>query len=259
MSPLLTASSVSFAYGQKTVLRDLSLTLDPGEIVAFLGPNGSGKSTLIKTLIGHLHARHGTIHWQDRPLPNWHRRDLARLVAYLPQNPAWEPQQTVFDALRIGRAPYWKAFGIESPRDIQVVHDVASLLQLDDLLDRPVDELSGGQRQRVFIGRCLVQEPKAMLLDEPNTYLDLRHQVEIGQLLVRLTREKSIGILMTSHDLNLASIFADRLMLLDDGHIVAAGAANTVLDPDLLSHVYGLPMRRVEAPPGKPLVVPDVQ
>src|SRR5213076_2350519 len=113
-------------------------------------------------------------------------------VAYLPQSPATEPGQTVLDALRLGRSPYWSAFGLESPRDEQVVRSVSKRLGLDDLLSRPMDELSGGQRQRVFVGRCLVQEPTALLLDEPNTFLDLRHQVELCQLLRQLSKEQSI-------------------------------------------------------------------
>jgi iron complex transport system ATP-binding protein len=115
-------------------------------------------------------------------------------VAYLPQSPSYEPEQRVAEALRLGRAPYWGAFGIESTRDAQVVGEVARLLALDDLLARRMDELSGGQRQRVFVGRCLVQEPRALLLDEPNTFLDLRHQVELSQLLRRLARERQVPI-----------------------------------------------------------------
>jgi iron complex transport system ATP-binding protein len=131
---------------------------------------------------------------------------------------------------------------LESPRDVQVVRDVAHLLHLTDLLDRQMDHLSGGQRQRVFLGRCLVQEPAVLLLDEPNTYLDLKHQVDLGQLLRTLSRQKNLAILMASHDLNLAAQFADRMLLLSQGQIAADGPAIEVLRPDLLSKVYGLPL-----------------
>src|SRR5204863_2343542 len=123
------------------------------------------------------------------------------------------------EVLRLGRAAYWGAFGIESPRDAEIVREIATLLELGDLLNHRMDELSGGQRQRVFVGRCLVQEPAAMLLDEPSTFLDLRHQVELCALLKKLSRERNIGVLMASHDLNLAGGFCDRLMLLHDGAI----------------------------------------
>src|SRR5262249_29813120 len=152
---------------------------------------------------------------------HWTRRELARRVAYLPQSPVADAGQTVIDTLRLGRSPYWSAFGIESPRDEQVVRSVSARLGLDDLLSRPLDELSGGQRQRVFVGRCLVQEPAAMLLDEPSTFLDLRHQVELCQLLRQLAKEQSIGVLMASHDLNLAAAYANRVVVLSEGTIAA--------------------------------------
>ena len=255
---LLRARDVSFAYGDAPVLRGVTLSLDAGEVVALLGPNGSGKSTLIRALLGQLSAA-GEIAWTDRPLAGWRRRDLARLVAYLPQSPTFEPEQRVADVLRLGRAPYWRAFGIESPRDEAVVREVAALLHLDDLLDRRMDQLSGGQRQRAFVGRCLAQEPRALLLDEPNTFLDLRHQVELLQLLRRLARERGVGVLLASHDLNVAASLADRLVLLDGGTLAAAGTPAEVLDPTLLGRVYGLAMQRIDRGVGQsPAVLPVV-
>jgi ABC-type cobalamin/Fe3+-siderophores transport system ATPase subunit len=256
---LLHAQSVTFSYPRSTnaVLGEIALSLAAGEVVALIGPNGSGKSTLLRCLLGQLPST-GTVQWDGRAVSTWRRRELARYVAYLPQAPAHEPGQTVAEVLRLGRAPYWGAFGLETAADMAAVREVAGVLALDDLLGRPLDELSGGQRQRVFVGRCLAQGPKALLLDEPNTFLDLRHQVELCQLLRKLADEKQIGILMASHDLNLAAAWADRLVLLDNGAVAAAGPAATVLDPALLGRVYGLPMRRIDdgAAPGKPLVFP---
>ncbi|MGE5610441.1 MAG: ABC transporter ATP-binding protein [Bacillota bacterium] len=259
MSNLLQARDVEFAYGERAVLRKVSMSLAAGEIVALLGPNGSGKSTLIKCLLGHLRAK-GDIQWEGRALGAWRRRELARRVAYLPQSPVWEAEQTVLEVMRLGRSPYWQAFGIESARDVAVVKEVSGLLGLDELHGRRMDEISGGQRQRVFLGRCLIQEPRAMLLDEPNTFLDLRHQVEMSQLLRKLARERSIGVLMASHDLNLAAGFADRLVLLQEGTIVANGTPCEVLQADLLERVYGVAMERVERGQGKtPVMVPVVE
>jgi iron complex transport system ATP-binding protein len=258
MSALLNARNLTFAYTDHPVVRDVAISLHAGEVVALLGPNGSGKSTLIKLLLGHLRADSGSISWEDRDLKSWNRRQLAQRIAYLPQNPTANPEQAVGDVLRLGRAPYWRAFGIESPQDMKVVGETAAMLQLSELIDRPMDELSGGQRQRVFIGRCLVQEPRAMLLDEPGTFLDLRHQVELCQLLLKLTRDCGIGVLMASHDLNLAGLFADRLVLLHDGAVAGVGDPRQVLDPALLSRVYGLSMRRIETGDGgAPLVLPS--
>jgi ABC-type cobalamin/Fe3+-siderophores transport system ATPase subunit len=242
---LLQTESLRFSYGLRPVINAASVSLAAGEVVALLGPNGSGKSTLIKLLLGHL-CGEGRIEWDGKPLAEWSKRDLARRVAYLPQSPRYEPEQTAGEILSLGRAPYWGPFGLESPRDAAVVRRVAERLALDEFLDRPVDELSGGQRQRVFIGRCLAQEPAALLLDEPSTFLDLRHQVELCGLLRQLAGEQSIGVLMASHDLNLAGAFADRLLLLHEGAVVADGPASDVLEPGLLSRVYGLPMDRID-------------
>jgi iron complex transport system ATP-binding protein len=253
---LLSAEQLQFAFGDRSVLRDVTLRLDSGEVVALLGPNGAGKSTLLRTLLGQLRGS-GTVHWDGRNIRTWNRRELARRVAYLPQSPTADPEQRVSEVLRTGRAPYWGAFGIESPRDLEVVRRVAQQLNLMDLLSRPMAELSGGQRQRVFLARSLVQEPAALLLDEPNTFLDLRHQVELGQLLKKLSRDSGIAVLMASHDLNLAGAVADRMILLDAGMVAADGTPDAVLVPELISKVYGLAMRRIDDPEhGGPLIWP---
>lgn len=255
MSTLMQASGLSFSYGSTQVLRDVRIHLYAGEVVALLGPNGSGKSTLIKSLIGFLRAS-GEITWNDKPLAKWRRRELARHVAYLAQSPLHEPGQTVREVLTLGRAPYWHLFGIESVRDAEVVAEVSRRLGLDGLLGRPMERISGGQRQMVFVGRALVQEPKAILLDEPNTFLDLKHQVELMSILRQLARERNIGVLMASHDLNLAATSADELVLLDRGTVVADGKPSDVLDPQTLARVYGVAMERIDREGKPPLVIP---
>jgi iron complex transport system ATP-binding protein len=253
---LLESTDVSFAYGETPALRGVSLSLQSGQVVALIGPNGSGKSTLIKTLLGHLPGE-GLIRWQDKNLRDWRLRDLARVVAYLPQSPRHEPGQTVADVLRLGRAARWGAFGLESSADQRVTLEVASLLGLQDILDRPMERMSGGQRQRVFIGRCLAQEPAALLLDEPNTFLDLKHQIELWQLLRALTRQKGLAVLVASHELNVAGAMTDRLILLSDGRIAASGIPDAVLRPEVLSPVYGIPIQRY-GDAANPVVVPRI-
>ena len=253
MNVLLTASGLTFAYSDRPVLRDVSLTLSTGEVVALLGPNGSGKSTLIKLLLGHLSSQ-GKIQWDGRDLHDWRRRS-GKTHRIFAAGATYEPEHRVIDVLRLGRAPYWKAFGIESIHDAQVVARIAKMLELDDLLNRRMDNVSGGQRQRVFIGRCLTQEPAAMLLDEPNTFLDLKHQIELGTLLKKLANENHIAVLMASHDLNLAAALADRVILLKDGEIVAEGTPDAALQPNLLADVYGVAMQRIDRD-GKPLIFP---
>jgi ABC-type cobalamin/Fe3+-siderophores transport system ATPase subunit len=254
---LLQARHLSVSYGDRPALRGVDLTLSPGKVVALLGPNGSGKSTLIQSLFGHLQAT-GEIDWFGKPLKKWSARDLARRVAYLPQTPQFQPGQPVLEVLQLGRSPYWAGFGLESPRDAEVVRRIADQLALNDILHRPMDELSGGQRQRVFVGRCLVQEPAVLLLDEPNTYLDLKHQVELCQLLRQLSKTQSIGVLMASHDLNLASAFADQVVVMSEGKVIASGGVE-VLDPVMLSEVYGVKLMKVDRAIGAAVLIPDVQ
>jgi len=257
MKDLLFAQSLTFAYADIPVLRDVSLSLAAGEVVALLGPNGGGKSTLIRVLLGQL-ACGGAIQWDGKSLRQWRPRELARLVAYLPQSPASEPGQTVLDALRLGRVPFWGAMGLETAHDQRAILAAAATLELNDLLHRSMDELSGGQRQRVFLGRCLAQEPRAMLLDEPNTFLDLSHQVGLCKTLRELARSRGIGVLMASHDLNLAGAFADRIILLDRGAVAAAGNCDSVFRPEILERVYGVPLDRIERPGGAPVIVPKL-
>lgn len=244
---LLDARSLHFAFGDRPVLRDISLHLSAGEVVALLGPNGAGKSTLLRVLLGQLQAS-GEVLWDGRGLRSWPRRELARRVAYLPQAPAADPEQRVSEVLAIGRAPYWGPFGIESAKDVQIVREIARQLNLIDLLPRPIGELSGGQRQLIFLARCLVQEPAALLLDEPNTFLDLRHQVELIQLLRRLARDNQIAVMMASHDLNLASAACDRCLLLGQGTVAADGIPGQVLSSEVLSEVYGVSISRATIP-----------
>jgi iron complex transport system ATP-binding protein len=255
-SVIMQAAAVNFAYGDRQVLRGIDITLRAGEVTALLGPNGTGKSTLLKVLLGQLRGR-GTVSWDGRAVRQWKSRELARFVAYLPQTPAFEPGQTVAEVLRLGRAPYWGPFGLESQRDAAAVAEVAELLELSDLMGRPMDEISGGQRQRVFLGRCLAQEPRALLLDEPNTFLDLRHQVDLCRLLKRLAAQRSLAILMASHDLSLAAAFADRLILLADGKAVADGTPDEVMNAELLSGVFGLRLTRIDRPGARPMIAPE--
>lgn len=254
---LLHADDLHFAYDRRNVVDGVSLSVQAGEIIGLLGPNGSGKSTLIKLLLGHLLPISGSVMWLDQPLGRWPRRKLAKVAAYLPQSPQAELSQTVLEVLKLGRAPYLRAFGLESQHDVQVVAQVAQSLELTDLLHRPVEELSGGQRQRVFIGRCLAQEPQALLLDEPNTFLDLRYQIELCQWLVRLARQQKIAVVMAIHDLNLAATYVDRMVLLHEGKTAAAGSPQQALDPQLLSRVYATPLQRIDHN-GRPLIVPQI-
>ena len=256
---MLRAERVGFGYrADRVVLREVSLEVEAGRVLVLLGPNGSGKSTLLKVMLGVLKAGTGSVTWEGRALGGYRARELARAVAYLPQSPGYEAGQSVGEVVRAGRTPYLQAFGVESERDVAVVGQTAALLGLGELMGRPMEELSGGQRQRAFLGRALAQEPRMLLLDEPNTFLDLQHQAQLWQLLRKLAREKGLAILAASHDLNLSAAFADELVLLDGGEIVAKGSADEVMNAELLSRVYGVAMERVERAGKTPVVFPGV-
>ena len=252
---MLAATDVTLDLAGRPVLRGVDLTLAAGEVVALIGPNGSGKTSLLRAVLGTVPST-GRVRWFDRD--DWPRRELARRVAYLPQSPSWDPGQRAVDVVRMGRTPFVGAFGIEGRRDADAVSEAAAAADVTDLLHRPVDELSGGQRQRVFLARCLAQQPAALMLDEPNTFLDLRYQVELCQRLRRLAAERSIGVLMAVHDLTLASLFADRVVLLTDGRVVATGTAAEVLTVDRLSAAYGLPLASLSGPNSRPVLVPSM-
>jgi len=249
MRELLNVQNAGFSFGDRRVLDGVDLFLATGEVLALLGPNGSGKSTLIKGLFGHLHLT-GNVSWQGKSLASWHRKELAKLVAYLPQSPVFDDSQTVVEALRLGRMPYWGAFGIESQRDVEVVHRVAEQLGLTGWLKRPMGELSGGERQRVFVGRCLVQEAKVLLLDEPHTFLDIRHQVDLCELLRQLAQETGLAVIMAMHDLNLAGVYSDRAIVLGSGRVALQGPVSE-LDAERLSAVFQTPLRKVQGESGQ--------
>lgn len=255
---LFCAKDLHFSYRRQPVLQGISLSLDRGEVVAVLGPNGCGKSTLLHALLGHLPIE-GHVAWEGRDVRDWPRRSMARLAAYLPQTPMFEARQTALDVLRLGRTPHLGLFGLESHFDLAIVMRIARQLNLEGLLDRPMDELSSGQRQRVFIGRCLAQEPQALLLDEPDTFLDVRRQLDLWRLLRQLSKDQGVGVLIVTHAINTAAALADRLALLHEGRVAADGRPEAVLEPQLLSRIWDAPMQRLDLPPDQPpIVVPRI-
>jgi iron complex transport system ATP-binding protein len=254
---LAKTSKLSFCYGKARALRDVSIELAAGEFVALIGPNGSGKSTLVRLLLGALRGS-GDVHWEGRAISSWHLRELSRRVAYLAQHPVYDPDQRVSDVLKMGRAPYWSMFGIESQHDVQIVEAVAREIGVTELLSRRMGDLSGGQRQRVFVGRCFVQQPAAMLLDEPDTHLDVRHLIELGRLLRDAAKTRGMGVLVASHDLNWAAMFADRMVLLSAGEVAAQGSSDAVMEAGVLERVYGTAMERLNRSDGGAVVVPRV-
>ncbi|MEX5632782.1 ABC transporter ATP-binding protein [Parafrankia sp. FMc2] len=251
--PTLEIRGAHFAYGRRTVLDDLDLTVHRGTVVGLLGPNGSGKSTLIRGICRIHRPKAGTFMLGDVDLHRLPPRELARTAAYVPQGSPGPFSLTVTEAVMLGRTPHVRLR--PSREDERHVREAMELLDLAALADWYVDELSGGQAQRVVIARALAQQPQVLLLDEPTSALDLRHQVETLHLVHTLAVERDLYVLMAIHDLNLAARFCHQVALLHDGRIVTAGAPAGVYRADLLEQVYGLPVE-IDIRAGVPEVRP---
>ena len=250
----LTIDGVSFAYPGVDVLHDVQAAVHAGELLAILGPNGAGKTTLLRCIDGLLRPRRGAVWLDDRTVASLRADDLAREVASVPQRT--EPAVlTVFDAVLLGRKPHvrWRP----AERDLQMVESALRLLDLRDLMLRPLDQLSGGELQKVAIGRALVQEPRLLLLDEPTSSLDLRNQVAILGVVRRVVDEHRVAAVMTMHDLNLALTTADTVLMLRDGRVHAHVPARAVTAA-MVEEVYGLPVT-IHHLDGRPVVVPREQ
>ena len=235
-------------------LAGVDLTVEAGEWVTIIGPNGAGKSTLLRA-VGGLVPSTGSIVLFGAPVARLPRRQRARTVAAVMQSPVVPPGMAVFDYVLLGRTPYVAPLGRESAADLVAVREVLGRLDLDRFAGRLLGTLSGGERQRVFLARALVQGASLLLLDEPGTALDIGHQQEVLELVDQLRRESGLTVLATMHDLAIAGQYADRMVLLAGGAVVASGAPAEVLTEELLATHYRARVRVVHSEHGR-LVVP---
>jgi iron complex transport system ATP-binding protein len=257
MTPALEADGVSFAYGARPVLTDVTLAVAPGELVGVIGPNGGGKTTLVRLLSGVLAPQAGAVRLGGRPLAGRRRREVARRLAVVPQDPTVEFPFTALEVVLMGRAPHLRPLGFPGARDVALARAAMARLDVAGVEDRPLDRLSGGERQRVLLARALAQEPEVLLLDEPTTHLDLRHQAGIYEVVQALTRERGTAVLSVLHDLNLAAAQCDRLVLLAGGRVAREGSARDVLAADALRAAYGTAVDVAVNPrTGGPIVLP---
>jgi iron complex transport system ATP-binding protein len=253
----LEAERITLGYGEHAVLQDLDLQVAPGRITAIVGGNGCGKSTLLRALARLLRPSAGEVMLDGAPLRSMHTKQVARIVGLLPQSPVAPEGIVVADLVGRGRHPHQKALARWSARDYEVVADALEATGITDLADRAVDELSGGQRQRVWIAMALAQETDILLLDEPTTFLDVAHQVEVLDLITDLSLQRGTTIVMVLHDLNLAARYADELIAMKDGCVHAAGAPEQILTSELVEQVFGLSSLVTDDPAtGKPMVTP---
>lgn len=253
----LLAEDVTLAYGERTVVDSLDLTVEDGRVTVIVGANACGKSTLLRALSRLLPPARGRVLLDGKELHRRPTKEVARTLGLLPQSPAAPEGIVVADLVARGRSPHQRMLGRWSAADDLAVAEALDLTGTSDLADRAVDELSGGQRQRVWIAMALAQRTDILLLDEPTTFLDICHQVEVLDLLTDLNRERGTTIVMVLHDLNLAARYADRLVAMADGRVLASGDPSDVLTSAVVGKVFGMSSEVVTDPvSGRPMVLP---
>jgi iron complex transport system ATP-binding protein len=242
MNSAIKTVRLTFAYKDKPVLDAISLSIEKGEMVGIIGPNGSGKTTLLKIFSAVLKGR-GEVKLNGKNIQTYGKRELSRLFAMVPQESQILFPYTVAEIVLMGRASYHSPLALEGEKDLEVARASMELTDCLSFADRYLHELSGGEKQRVIIARALAQEPQILLLDEPSAFLDLKHQVQIFELMRRLNRERGLTIVAALHDLNLAALFFPRLVMLREGKIYRDGIPKDVLTEETIAEIYGIKVR----------------
>ncbi|MEM4485473.1 MAG: ABC transporter ATP-binding protein [Sulfolobales archaeon] len=228
-------------YKSIQALRNVSLEARSGEAVFIIGPNGSGKTTLLKTIASIVKPRRGAVYIDGKALERYSLRELSRITAYVDPHISSSIPSTVLEFLETARYPHQKTLDLKpSERDIEVIDRISREVNIRHLLNRKLNELSSGEFQRVLIARALVQEPRILLLDEPSAFLDIRYRMETLDLVRRMCRERDLIALIAIHDLYLASLYADKIIMLSEGLIVASGDPGDVLRRELIEKIYGV-------------------
>ena len=256
--PLLNIENLSFSYAESPVLQEVNLTLRTGEWLGVIGPNGSGKSTLIKLMGGLLKSPGDSILFHGKDIQQFPRIDLAREIAWVPQETATPFSFTAYEMVMMGRHPFLKPFRFESQEDHDIFNRAMEVTSTTDFKARKFSELSGGEKQRVLIAGAIVQSPMIMLLDEPTASLDLKYQVQVLDILERLNLQRGITLVLAMHDLNLAAKYCHRLVLLKEGRVVRDGPPETVLQKEIIEEVYEVKVQILKSPKdGSPLIFPE--
>ena len=250
MKPSINVKNLSHSFGEALVLKNISFQVPQRDFFIIIGPNGSGKTTLMKVISGILKPQNGELKILNRPIDQYHRKALAKTIAFVPQMTFADFPFTVTEIVLMGRSPYLGILGLEQENDLEVASQAIAFTGLENLAHRKLDQLSGGEQQRVFIARAICQEPDIILLDEPTASLDLAYQVRIMDLMEKLKTEKGITVVMVSHDVNLAAMYADHLMLLHKGQVVCQGLPDEVLTYKTLEETYGCTLLVDESPLG---------
>ena len=249
----LKVQDVKFSYASVPILKDVCIELANSEVLGVVGPNGAGKSTLIRCIDRILMPQEGCILLDDLDIKKLRLMELAKKMGYIPQSTSQVFPATVFDTVLMGRRPHigWKSSDV----DTEKVLETLKLMDIEDLAMRDINELSGGQQQKVFIACALTQEPEVLLLDEPTSNLDIRHQLEVLDIIRKIVNERGISAIMAIHDLNLAARYTDRIIIMNGGTIFATGEPFSVLTTENIKQAYGVEVE-VNVHGGKPYIVP---
>lgn len=257
MTERLNTNQLSIGYGETMIVDGLNLTLPTGKITALVGANGSGKSTILKTMARLMKPRSGTVMLDGKSIHNLSTKEVACQLAILPQNPTAPDGLTVAELVSYGRYPHQKGFGTLTTEDRSIISSAIAVTGMENFRDRPIDRLSGGQRQRAWIAMALAQQTDILFLDEPTTFLDMAHQLEVLQLLQKLNEQEGRTIVMVVHDLNHASRYAHHMVAIKSGKVMSEGTPAEVMTSGVLREVFGIEADIVEDPrTGLPLCLP---
>ena len=251
MSQILDIKNISLNFRNKSILSNISFEVSTGEFFVIIGPNGAGKTSLLKIVSGLQKAQQGSVTIKGKNITGYTRRNLSQILAIVPQHIEVGFPFTVADTVIMGRSPHLGILGMEGKNDFDIAEEAMEFTEVSHLADRKLFQLSGGELQRVIIARAICQQPEIILLDEPTTALDPSHQLKIMDLMERFRRQHNTTIIMVSHDLNLASMYGDRLMLLKEGRVIKTGDPKEVLNKSLLEESYGCRMMVDESPLGQ--------
>ncbi len=252
----ITTERLDIAYEETTIVKALNMKIPHGKITSIIGPNGCGKSTVLKAVGRILQPKNGVVYLNGENIRNLSTREVAKRMGILPQTPTAPSGLTVSELVAYGRFPHQKGFGKLTPEDRDIIQWALSVTKLMEFEHREVDTLSGGQRQRVWIAMALAQQSDLILLDEPTTYLDLSHQLEVLKLLYDLNRKQGCTIAMVLHDLNLAARFSDHMIAIRSGKIIKYGSPEEVITPDVLREAFSIDADIVREPrTGRPVCI----
>jgi len=249
------AEGLHFGVNGYKILKGIDIDIDDGEFISILGPNGAGKTTLIKVLLGLYRGDDGDVYIFGKRLKSYRKKDLAKIVSFLPQSPSMDIPFQVRDIVMMGRAPYIKRFEFESRRDREAAEYAMELLNISHLASRHLVELSGGEVKRVFIAQALAQESRILFLDEPTANLDIKYQVEIFNILKNFNEKLKKTVVLITHDINHAARFAREIMLMKDGKILKRGSPSSVINENIIKETFGIDVEVKIDELGKPYIL----